>query len=56
MSRTCSTRAAFGSGGSAWSLANAAALDGVAARCAQDVAAILSNQPEARSAALSYAN
>jgi len=45
--------------GDAWSLASSEALDAAAAKCADDLAAWLSNRPEARpaaSGALSYAN
>ena len=45
--------------GDAWSLMSDASLEAVAGQCADEVAAFLSNQPEAKpaaSAALSYAN
>jgi len=45
--------------GDAWSLASAEALNAAAAKCADDLAAFLSNRPEARPAtggAMSYAN
>ena len=46
-----------GSGDDAWAMVNDAALDSVAAKCADDLAAFLSNTPEASpaGAALSYA-
>jgi hypothetical protein len=46
-----------GSGGDAWAMIDDAALNDVAAKCADDLAAYLSNTPEASpaSAALSYA-
>jgi hypothetical protein len=46
-----------GSGDDAWAMIDDAALNGVAAKCADDLAAYLSNTPEAlpASAALSYA-
>ncbi len=46
-----------GSGDDPWTMVSEAALDGVAAKCADDLAAYLSNTPEAAptSAALSYA-
>ena len=42
--------------GDAWSLASGPDLETVAARCAQDLAALLSNQSDTRAAAMSYAN
>jgi hypothetical protein len=46
-----------GSGDDAWAMVSDAALDSIAAKCADDLAAYLSNTPEAApaSAALSYA-
>ncbi len=45
-----------GSGDDPWAMVNAAALDSIAAKCADDLAAYLSNTPEAApGAALSYA-
>jgi len=46
-----------GSGDDAWAMIDDAALNGIAAKCADDLAAYLSNTPEAApaSAALSYA-
>jgi hypothetical protein len=46
-----------GSGDDAWAMVNEAALDSIAGKCADDLAAYLSNTPEAApaSAALSYA-
>ena len=45
-----------GAGDDAWAMVNDAALDGIAAKCADDLAAYLSNTPEAApAAALSYA-
>ena len=42
--------------GDAWSLMSDASLEAVAGQCADEVAAFLSNAPEAKPAALSYAN
>ena len=46
-----------GSGDDAWAMIDDSALNGVTAKCAEDLAAYLSNTPEAApaSAALSYA-
>ena len=45
-----------GAGDDAWAMVNDAALNGIAAKCADDLAAYLSNTPEAApAAALSYA-
>ena len=46
-----------GSGDDPWAMVSAAALDSIAAKCADDLAAYLSNTPEAApgGAALSYA-
>jgi hypothetical protein len=55
--RISDTIAVKGSGDDAWAMVSDAALDSVAARCADDLAAYLSNTPEATPAgqALSYA-
>jgi len=55
--RLSDTIAIKGSGDDAWAMVNDAALDSVAAKCADDLAAYLSNTPEAApaGAALSYA-
>jgi hypothetical protein len=55
--RISDTIAVKGSGDDAWSMVSDAALDSVAAKCADDLAAYLSNTPEAApaGAALSYA-
>ena len=55
--RLSDTIAIKGSGDDAWAMVNDAALDSVAAKCADDLAAFLSNTPEASpaGAALSYA-
>ena len=47
-----------GSGDDPWTIVTDNAVDGVAARCADDLAAYLSNTPEAapRAAAMSYAD
>jgi hypothetical protein len=55
--RLSDTIAVKGSGDDAWAMVDDAALNSVAAKCADDLAAYLSNTPEAApaSAALSYA-
>ena len=55
--RLSDTIAVKGSGDDAWAMVSDAALDSVAAKCADDLAAYLSNTPEAApaGAALSYA-
>jgi hypothetical protein len=55
--RISDTIAVRGSGDDAWAMVSDAALDSVAAKCADDLAAYLSNTPEAAPAgqALSYA-
>jgi hypothetical protein len=55
--RLSDTLIIHGSGDDPWAMVNAAALDSIAAKCADDLAAYLSNTPEAapEGAALSYA-
>jgi hypothetical protein len=55
--RLSDTLLVHGSGDDPWAMVNAAALDSIAAKCADDLAAYLSNTPEAApgGTALSYA-